>query len=949
MQTPNKISNIINSEITISGNKQNAPTPTPTPSPVKTTHHAPSNVSSILSKYAKNGPMNLQKKPFIPLFVQNDMPSSQTKNEVSSSLNFARYKNEDIPDTVKKEPTVNMKRLRDEQSAISSSPISGSKRRIITLDSSDSEIEESKISEKDDTVTTTTTTVVKNGMDTITSSSPDKKIPSSNSLIVSVKRQNSNLSSPDNKVPLSSSKIQIKPSDKMNSDTTIPSDNKRLLSSSILSIKPLDKINTTTVPSDTKRLSSSSILSIKPLDRKSMTAIPSDNKRVSSSSVITRDEKTLSTKRSTKSSSDVKLSSSSSSKQTNITKKLTTRTNAPTSIVYDPDMYEYKKEVVPQKPTKGANKWWERPSLPKSIKWVTLDHNGILFAPEYIPHGIPVIYDNKEIKLTPKQEEYATYYASVPGDINDRPKQFPINFFHDWKKLLGKDHIIKDINKVDFTKIREHIEKERELRKEQRKDPEIRKKIKELKLLNDSIYSYALVDGFLEKVGNYVVEIPGIFLGRGEHPKTGKIKRRIQPNDVIQNIGKGSNIPPCPIKDSKWGGIVHNPEVTWLAYYKDTITDRYKYVYLASSSKFKGESDRNKYNKARRLCRVINRIREDYMDGMQFTKDLITRQKCTATYLIDRLALRVGNEKDTSEEADTVGCCSLRVEHIEFQDMNTIILDFLGKDSIKYYNQVTVHPQVYKNLQDFCTNKSKTVDVFDKLTTSALNDFLKSYMPEQTAKVFRTYNASRTLEDELMKTDEHISNNDLLALKEQFYNNANREVAIQCNHQRTLPKTHEAQMLKMSEKIDDMRNHLKALQGRSTQYNDKKLPTDKQKRTEISIRLQTRIRNFETKMAMKDDNKTLSLGTSKINYMDPRITVAWCKLYDVPIERIFNKSLLSKFPWAMEVSTKWRFTNINDPELDYIVESDDSEDDSTDNDTSNDTNDMNSTDSDNSD
>jgi DNA topoisomerase-1 len=39
------------------------------------------------------------------------------------------------------------------------------------------------------------------------------------------------------------------------------------------------------------------------------------------------------------------------------------------------------------------------------------------------------------------------------------------------------------------------------------------------------------------------------------------------------------------------------------------------------------------------------------------------RQLGTATYLIDTLALRVGNEKE-DDEADTVGCCSLRVEHI---------------------------------------------------------------------------------------------------------------------------------------------------------------------------------------------------------------------------------------------------------------------------------------------
>ena len=39
------------------------------------------------------------------------------------------------------------------------------------------------------------------------------------------------------------------------------------------------------------------------------------------------------------------------------------------------------------------------------------------------------------------------------------------------------------------------------------------------------------------------------------------------------------------------------------------------------------------------------------------------------TYLIDKLALRVGNEKG-EDEADTVGCCSLRVEHIRFEKKN---------------------------------------------------------------------------------------------------------------------------------------------------------------------------------------------------------------------------------------------------------------------------------------
>ena len=65
------------------------------------------------------------------------------------------------------------------------------------------------------------------------------------------------------------------------------------------------------------------------------------------------------------------------------------------------------------------------------------------------------------------------------------------------------------------------------------------------------IYGYALVDGYKEKVGNFRVEPPGLFRGRGKHPKTGRLKLRVQPEDIIINIGVGVPIPPCP-PGHKW-------------------------------------------------------------------------------------------------------------------------------------------------------------------------------------------------------------------------------------------------------------------------------------------------------------------------------------------------------------------------------------------------------------
>jgi len=53
-----------------------------------------------------------------------------------------------------------------------------------------------------------------------------------------------------------------------------------------------------------------------------------------------------------------------------------------------------------------------------------------------------------------------------------------------------------------------------------------------------------------------------------------------------------------------------------------------------------------------------------------------------------------------------------------------------------------------------------------------------------------------------------------------------------------------------------------------------------------------KIKKMERDMMTKEDLKTVALGTSKINYLDPRISVAWCKRHEVPIEKVWNSSLL---------------------------------------------------------
>ena len=61
-------------------------------------------------------------------------------------------------------------------------------------------------------------------------------------------------------------------------------------------------------------------------------------------------------------------------------------------------------------------------------------------------------------------------------------------------------------------------------------------------------------------------------------------------------------------------------------------------------------------------------------------------------------------------------------------------------------------------------------------------------------------------------------------------------------------------------------------------------------RAEAALKkLRERLTNYEGQLAVKDQTKDVALGTSKINYMDPRITVAWCKAKEVPLESVFNR------------------------------------------------------------
>ena len=551
-------------------------------------------------------------------------------------------------------------------------------------------------------------------------------------------------------------------------------------------------------------------------------------------------------------------------------------------------------------PTKGGSE----------TRWNTLEHAGVMFPPEYEPHGIKILYDGVPVDLTPEQEEVASFFAVMKETDYMQKETFLKNFWEGFQEVLGPSHVIQCLDKCDFTPIYEWHMAERERKRNlSKEEKELLKREKEE---NEAKYKYAMVDGRREQVGNFRVEPPGLFRGRGEHPKMGKIKRRVYPRDITINIGPGVPIPEHPFPGQDWKEIRHDKTVTWLAYWKDPInTKEYKYVFLAATSAWKSESDLQKYERARRLKQFIEDIRATYTANWE-AKERRERQMATALYFIDKLALRAGHEKD-EDEADTVGCCTLKCENVDTLPPHFIKFDFLGKDSIRYENMVEVHEKVYENVKQFKAKKgdgkvkAPSDQLFDEFDAQDLNTRLKDLMDGLSVKVFRTYNASITL-DRLLA--DH-SQEETVDGKKAEYDRANKEVAILCNHQRSVPKGHTAQMEKMQEKLATLQAELGELMDDLKMAKAGK-PKDGKKMNEDVVRgkierKEAQIVKAEIQAQNKEDLKTVALGTSKINYLDPRITVAWCKRNEVPIEKVFNRSLLSKFLWAMDVEPNFRF------------------------------------------
>uniref|UniRef100_A0A8C5D623 DNA topoisomerase I n=1 Tax=Gouania willdenowi TaxID=441366 RepID=A0A8C5D623_GOUWI len=557
-------------------------------------------------------------------------------------------------------------------------------------------------------------------------------------------------------------------------------------------------------------------------------------------------------------------------------------------------------------------KWWEEERYTDGVKWKFLEHKGPVFAPPYepLPSNVKFYYDGKHMKLSPQAEEVATFFAKMLDHEYTTKDIFRKNFFKDWKKEMTSEERSKitDLKKCNFTEMSDYFKAQAEARKSKTKEDKLKIKEENERMLQE--YGFCVMDNHKERIANFRIEPPGLFRGRGDHPKMGMLKRRIRPEDIIINCSKDSKHP-VPPPGRKWKEVRHDNKVTWLVSWTENIQGSIKYIMLNPSSRIKGEKDWQKYETARRLKKCVDRIRNQYREDWK-SKEMRIRQRAVALYFIDKLALRAGNEKEEGETADTVGCCSLRVEHIKLYPENdgqefVVEFDFLGKDSIRYYNKVPVEKRVFKNLQLFMENKEPDDDLFDRLNTSILNKHLQELMDGLTAKVFRTYNASITLQQQLKELTNVNCGDDLLMLSLNV-NHLNivsvvKPFILVEGHSKCFEKPwFMFQIDAKRDQLADAKRELKSAKADAKVRRDEKSKKAVETKKKAVQRIEEQLMKLEVQATDREENKQIALGTSKLNYLDPRISVAWCKKMGIPIEKIYNKTQREKFAWAIDMA-----------------------------------------------
>ena len=552
-------------------------------------------------------------------------------------------------------------------------------------------------------------------------------------------------------------------------------------------------------------------------------------------------------------------------------------------------------------------------TIEKTFKWKTLEHNGVAFPPRHLLKGLSIKINNERLALNNEQEEIVYAWAKKKDTHYIEDAIFQNNFLSDLKKILPiRFQNTNNIHEIDFSEAFSLVDEELKLKiiekeKIQKLSREDKKKLIDKKKQErerlKNFYGKAYVDGMEVEVANWLVEPPGLFMGRGLHPLRGRWKPRVTPQDVILNLGEDA-----PVPEGAWKNIVHDHSSTWLATWTEKLTDKRKYVWLHDSAFLRQNTDKEKYDKARNLEKYAYKIQKEIINKMINSKDLHQRKIATVCYLILKLAMRVGDEKD-KDEADTVGASTLRVEHIKFpekDDKKFIELNFLGKDSVPWQKTLEINSEdtkgLYQNIRLFMKDKGHNSEIFDNINSSKVNAFLRRIDPKNvpglTAKVFRTYLATKIVKESLTYPSLDVNKQSSEPKKIYVAKIANLKAAIACNHKKGIDPKNPASKKTLEKFAESLTKKEEAIEKIRNDILSNKWKTQKQKEKLIH-----RMEKIQYQLKLQKETRDYNLGTSLRNYIDPRIMKTWLDDVELDWKKVYTSTLQRKFKW-IELSKK---------------------------------------------
>jgi len=547
------------------------------------------------------------------------------------------------------------------------------------------------------------------------------------------------------------------------------------------------------------------------------------------------------------------------------------------------------------------------------MRWQTLSWNGPAFSTSYEYKQYPIRIKSIEVILEPAAEEMAYHWAAKTGTPYVKDKTFCRNFWQDFKKIIPKSFIdTKFPEDWDFSIIYQDIQTKKETRKNRTRQE--KEQAKQETIERKQKHGYATMDGHKIEVANYIVEPPGLFMGRGKNALRGRWKSRITTEDVILNLGN-------KIKGS-WKDIVHNQDAIWLAFWRDKLTGNYKYIMPSPKSYIMRQSEIEKFDKA---VELIGKMPEaiDFIDECMKSKDKNLREIATVCSLIAHTGIRVGDEKD-KDEAKIYGATTLLGKHIEIKD-KLVYFKFLGKDSVLYKETVELPELTVANLKKIIKFKNSNEQIFSNVGSQEVNLLLDKFMSGLTAKVFRTAIATKIMQEYLsqhkdksvaeLKKIKIFKEANILVAKKLNHHKTPTESAITAltnkkqklqknkvlltrlkkstNEQLTILKTNKLKMARSRRKKDTVRRLREATKRNNLSYKNKKLRLERKLE-----RAKNRLDKLVFQTELKEKTLSLNLNTSLASYIDPRVVFEWAKKVKLDLRHIYTQAHLDKYEWA---------------------------------------------------